>query len=423
MNLDFSLHPAQMKIFQDDNRFRVVSAGRRFGKSRLAAVELLIAGLQEENEFGYDIRDKRVFYVAPTFDQGKRIMWHVLKELGKDIIKKTVENQAIIELINGRIIEIKGTDRPDSLRGVGLSYVVLDEYAFMKPDVWELIIRPALADVQGKALFIGTPEGKNHFYKLWKDAQTAEGHTAYQFNSTDNPFLNPEEIAVAKATMSAQAFRQEFEASFEASGGGVFLEEYLQFDSEEPKEGQYFIAVDPAGFDDYNKKTKTKSGNLDDTAIAVVKVGPNGWWVREIDYGRWGVRETSLRILKHAKAVKASIVGIEGGALKNAIMPYLEDQMKRLGVYPRIESLSHGGRKKTDRIAWSLQGRFQHGRIILNKGHWNDQFVSQYLDFPNPLSHDDLLDALAYIDQVAMVDYNDELVVDEWEPLDELAGF
>ena len=419
MNLNFSLHPAQMQIFQEKSRYRVVSAGRRFGKSLLAAVELLIEGLKDTDEHGNSLRNERVFYVAPTLEQGKRIMWNVLKDMGKDVIKKTIENQAIIELINGRIIEIKGSDRPDTLRGVGLSYVVLDEYAFMKPDVWELILLPALTRVKGRALFIGTPEGKNHFYKLWKEADTNPEYTAFQFNSTDNPFLPAEEIEAARERMSAQAFRQEFEASFEASGGGVFLEDYIKFDEKEPEGGQYFITVDPASFDDYDKKTKTKSGNLDDTAIAIVKVGPYGWWVREIDYGRWGIRETSLRILKHAKEVKATIVGIEQ---IERLMGYMEEQMQRLNVFPRIEKLSHGGKKKTDRIAWALQGRFQHGRIKLNKGHWNRKFLDQYLDFPNPLSHDDLLDALAYIDQIALVNFNTELVIDEFEPLDEVTG-
>ena len=126
--------------------------------------------MKEKNEFGVDIRNKEVWYVAPTFNQAKDIMWNLLKTLGEDVIESTLENTAQIKLINGRKIQLKGSDRPDTLRGVGISYVVLDEYAFMKPDVWDLIIRPTLADVRGKALFIGTPEGKNHFYDLWVEA-------------------------------------------------------------------------------------------------------------------------------------------------------------------------------------------------------------------------------------------------------------
>ena len=160
--LNIDLHPAQLEIFNSTKRFKVVAAGRRFGKSRLAAWILLIKAIQSE--------DKDVFYVGPTFQQAKDIMWNMLKELGQDLIAQAHENTAVLTLINGRRIFLKGSDRPDTLRGVGLSYVVLDEYASMKPVVWEQIIRPTLADVQGGALFIGTPAGKNHFFDIYKDA-------------------------------------------------------------------------------------------------------------------------------------------------------------------------------------------------------------------------------------------------------------
>ena len=95
INLDFQLHDAQLEIFNDPSRFKVVAAGRRFGKSFLSAAELIIEGLKNELN-GKPLHDKRVFYVAPTFDQGKRIIWDLLKHLGKDVIKSTLENQAII---------------------------------------------------------------------------------------------------------------------------------------------------------------------------------------------------------------------------------------------------------------------------------------------------------------------------------------
>jgi phage terminase large subunit-like protein len=117
-------------------------------------------------------------------------------------------------------------------------------------------------------------------------------------------------------------------------------------------------------------------------------------------------------------------VGIEKGSLKNAIMPYLEDQMRRLNVYPSIEELTHGNQKKTERIAWALAGLFEHGRIKLNEGEWNQKFREQLLDFPNPLAHDDLPDALAYIAQLAEVSYIDEFEIDYWGgPIDELSGY
>lgn len=226
-----------------------------------------------------------------------------------------------------------------------------------------------------------------------------------------------------KKKMSSHAYKQEFEASFEATGSGIFKEEWLHYDANEPSGGMWYIAVDPAGFTDDKEIAKGSTRNLDETAIAVVKVGPYGWWVKEIDSGRWGVRETSIRILHHYKQVRATKVGIEKGSLKNAIMPYLTDQMRRLNVYPRIEEVTHGNQKKTERISWALAGLFEHGRVKLNVGPWNEKFREQLLDFPNPLAHDDLPDALAYIAQLQETVYMEEFEFDYWTPLDEISGY
>lgn len=424
-DLNFRLHDAQLEIFTNPARFKVVAAGRRFGKSYLSAVTLIVEGLKNKNEHGYDLKNKDVWYIAPTFQQAKDILWGLLKDLGRDVIESTVENTATIRLINGRSIKLKGSDRPDTLRGSGLGYVVLDEYADMKPNVWEEIVFPTLTDVKGGALFIGTPKGKNHFYDLYMEAMQGEDADwkAWHYNSTDNPVLDSELIDKARTRMSVQAFRQEFEASFNATGGNLFRENMIIYDDEEPDEGLYFIAVDPAGFVDTKELTQGKLKRLDETAIAVVKVGPYGWWVKEIDSGRWGVRETSIRIIKHYKDVKAVGVGIEKGSLKNALMPYLTDQMRRLNIYFQPQDLTHGGQKKTERITWALQGRFEHGRIALNPDNWNKKFIEQLLDFPNPLAHDDLIDALAYIDQIAITNYDNFSDFEDWEPLDEIAGF
>lgn len=424
MDLNFDLHEKQLEVFTSLARFRVCAAGRRGGKSYLSAVELLIHGMQTVNGFGRDIKDKEVWYIAPTFQQAKDIMWNLIKTIGEPLIERTLENTATLILKNGRRIQLKGSDRPDTLRGVGISFVVLDEYAFMKPEVWDMIIRATLADVKGSALFIGTPEGKNHFYDLWKDADEMDNWEAFQFNSTDNPIIDVEEVEEARKVMSAAAFRQEFEASFEAAGGGSFTQDMIKYAEAPETEGITYITVDPAGFGEGDGMTKSKLNRLDECAISVVDVSPSGWFVRHIEHGRWGVRETSLRIVRLAQRYRPAALGIESGSLKNAIMPYLEDQMRRLGVYPNVVPLTHGGKKKTERILWALQGRFQHGKVTLMKdATWNKHFVDQLLDFPNPLAHDDLLDSLSYIDQISAAVYDTGFVPEEWEPTDEQAGY
>ncbi len=121
-------------------------------------------------------------------------------------------------LVNGAQISLKGADRPETMRGVSLKFVVLDEYGDMRPNVFEQILRPALADLKGKALFIGTPMGRNHFYDLYQYGleDKDEDYKSWHFTSFDNPLLDPKEIETAKKSMSSFAFRTEFLASFEA---------------------------------------------------------------------------------------------------------------------------------------------------------------------------------------------------------------
>ncbi len=416
-DLKVKLHAKQLEIFNDPSRFKVVAAGRRFGKSRLAAWLLLIEALKSQ--------DKDVFYVAPTFQQAKDIMWSLLKEIGHEVIQTALENTAVLTLINGRKIYLKGSDRPDTLRGVGLRYIVLDEFADMKVSTWEQILRPALADVRGSAMFIGTPKGRNHFYELYKYADSGKDAewTAFHYNSFDNPLIHPEEIEAARLSMSSFAFKQEFMASFEAASSELFKEEWIVVDGKEPQEGSYFIAVDLAGFEDVASQQMAKKKLLDETAIAVVKVNEQAWWVADIIHGRWDIKETASNIIKAVSKYEPIAVGIEKGSLKNAVMPYLTDLMRRYNKYFRIDEVTHGNKKKTDRIVWALQGRLEHGRLVLNEGAWNNEFIDQLLNFPNSQMHDDMPDALAYIDQVAVVSYQVDDYEDDWEPLDMIAAY
>lgn len=415
-SLNIKLHAKQLEVFNNNSRFKVVAAGRRFGKSRLAAWVLLIKALQSDS--------KDVFYVAPTYQQATDIMWSMLKELGHEVIAQAYEQTKVLTLVNGRKIFLKGADRPDTLRGVGLAYLVIDEYADIKSFVWEQILRPALADVQGGAMFIGTPKGRNHFFDLYNYACSGKDDewSGFHFTSFDNPLIPKKEIEAAKVSMSSFAFRQEFEASFEAASRDVFKPEWIRYE-EEPDDGSFFVAIDLAGFLDEDKQSSAKNKKLDDSAIAVVKVGEYGWWVAEIRSGRWGIKETAEEIMKVAAKYEPTAIAIEKGSLKNACLPYIKDLMRRNNVFFRIDDVTHGNQKKTDRIVWALQGRFEHGKISLNYGDWNNKFVDQLTNFPNSQIHDDLVDALAYIDQVQVVDYHQDYEEEEYEVYDEISGY
>jgi predicted phage terminase large subunit-like protein len=416
-DLKVELLPWQQDVFADPTRFKIVAAGRRTGKSRLAAWMLIINALQTGRG--------HVFYVAPTQGQARDIMWQTLLELAHPVIKGAHINNLQVTLINGCTISLKGADRPETMRGVSLKFLVMDEYADMKPSTWEQILRPALADQKGTALFIGTPMGRNHFYDLYQYAVLGDddSYKGWHFTSYDNPLLDPNEIDMAKKSMSSYAFRQEFLASFEASGSEIFKEEWVKFDEEEPDEGDFYIAVDLAGFADIANATTAKNKKLDQTAIVVVKANTDGWWVADIIHGRWDIKKTAKKIFDAVERYRPVSVGIEKGALKNAVLPYLTDLMKSGQRFFRVEELTHGNRKKTDRVVWSLQGRFEHGQITLNKGDWNAQFMDELFQFPNALVHDDLVDALSYIDQIAKVAYIVDFEEEEFEILDPIAGY
>ena len=411
MNVDFSLHGAQLDVYKHPARYKIVVAGRRFGKTYYAVATCLIKACQMVNEYGYDLSIRPIYYIAPTYAQAKKDTWALFRKLGGPLIKDMAIKEQKITMFNGREIYLLGAEKQENIRGQGLHYVVLDEYKDMKPEVWDEVVSPMMTDVRGEALFIGTPKGKNHFYQLMKDRHGDPEWGAFIYHSDENPHLDRDELESAKRRMSSDAYKQEYQASFTSGSGRVFKEEWFQTYTKLPPGGSYYIAVDPAGFKEAAGSAAVVS-KLDETAIAVVYVHPDGWFCENILHGRWGVRETSLRILRAVQQYKPLALGIEDGIAKNALLPYLTDQARRIGVFPNIQTLRHGGQKKQDRITYALQGRLEHGRLRFKEGPYLYHLKDQAGDFPSPMTHDDLLDALAYIDQLSETVYIGE---DDWE--------
>lgn len=425
--LDFSLHKAQQAIFDSPARFKVIVAGRRFGKSHLMAVWLLYQALRATSTKGHELTSEHeTLYIAPTFAQAHGMFWPKIKKLAEPVTAKAIENTGILYLTNGRRIRLFGMDNPDAARGVSVGAVGFDEYADMPDRSWKEVIRPALMDVEGEAMFIGTPKGKNHFYDLFMDALTCDDGSweAFNFPSMDNPLIALGELAEITKNMSSDQHSQEIEASFTATEGAVFKREWFRQAAEEPTDGDYHIAVDLAGFRAPDAKRKDLK-RLDNTAISIVKSHPGGWWVKEIIYGQWDVRETALRIFLAAKSVGAVTVGIEKGALSNAVAPYLNDLMRQYQRWLNVIPLTHGNKNKQNRVAWALQGRLEKGRITFNpSGRWLDKLIEEALDFPDPRAKDDLIDALSYTDQLdrGYAPANDDNFND-YRPLDAVAGY
>lgn len=429
--LTIPLHAGQQAIYNSPARFKVVAAGRRFGKSHLAAAVLAIAAFEEVNYRGYPITQEHpVYYVAPTFEQARRIIWPKLRQMlgfvvSGGYIANENTNDGWIELVNGHRIYIRGADNPDSLRGISPAFIVMDEYADMKPSVWYEIIEPALMDVEAQALFIGTPKGKNHFYKMFMGALQKpidkmgvnhwEDWEAFHFSSTDNPFLKEKELKrmMQGGNRPIEVIQQELNASFISGGGAILRPNWFPVVPNPGKDvlGSIFITVDLAGF---KKQEGARQLRTDETVICITAVQEDRWQVLKMIHGHFDVKDTCAQIVWEVRNHIGCRLGIEAGALMNACGPYLEEYMRTYNRYVTPEPLTHGGQRKTDRIKWALQGRGERHKIQIcsdehldNDQKWNAWFLQQVADFPDPLAHDDGIDALAYVDQMAMANFVD----------------
>lgn len=415
--IEYSLTPWQKEVYLNPTRFKVVVAGRRCGKTRLSAVELITKATQ------CPAHDARVMYIAPTQGMAYDLMWDLVVDLAEPLIAKAHVNDGDITLKNGIKIQIRGADKPDRLRGKKLFYAILDEMKDIKSGTWESSVSPSLSDMEGGALFIGTPHPTaDEFRKLFDAGQGDDPEwKSWMFTTADNPYINPKEIEAAKKRMGAAEFFREYEASWDTTGSNILNLAWFK-EAKEP-EGEYstFLAIDPAGFENVEDGKKK---HLDYFAISVVRVYDNGhWWVQKIDYGRWDVREAAVRVLLAIRTHKPMACGIEKGSLMRALMPYLSDLMRKNNVLAHIQPIPTAGASKVNRITYALQGLMEHGRITFNPDENWDELKREMIGFPSPRVHDDLLDSLSMVANLCTITYGKQDDTSEFEPLDDLAGY
>jgi phage terminase large subunit len=226
--IDFAPHAGQREIAEASlkHRYLVIRAGRRFGKSALALNIVLREALHNPG---------RYWIIAPEYTQAKSIYWRDLvgEYIPKELVLKQNDNELILEIRTLRgdktsIIEFKGSDREDKLRGAGLKGVILDEYAFQKEHVWNKIISPMLVQTNGWAIFITTPNGvANHFKKFWDDAVDLEASgdkdwKTFHFTSYDNPLIPKENLDKERERLTEEFFTQEYMADFAKFTGLIY---------------------------------------------------------------------------------------------------------------------------------------------------------------------------------------------------------
>jgi phage terminase large subunit len=200
-------------------RFACIVAHRRAGKTVACVHELLHGAIRCQ-----ELRP-RFAYLSPFLRQSKQVAWDYLRAAIAPARAEGAtahETELRVDLPSGAQVRLYGADNPDALRGLYLDGVVLDEYADMDPRVWSEVIRPALADRRGWAVFIGTPRGRNAFFDLWRRAQTEQGWFSLMLKASESGLIPREELDLARRDLSEDQYAQEFECSFEAAVVGAY---------------------------------------------------------------------------------------------------------------------------------------------------------------------------------------------------------
>tara|TARA_B100000963_G_scaffold273400_1_gene241585 strand:- start:1442 stop:2704 length:1263 start_codon:yes stop_codon:yes gene_type:complete len=327
-------------------RFAVIVAHRRFGKTVAAINDLIKTALTTE-------RSKvRVAYIAPYYRQAKAIAWDYLLEYTQDI-EGVSYNVAELraDFPNGARFRLFGADNYDAMRGLYFDSVVLDEPADFPANAWPTVIRPSLADRKGKATFIGTPKGKNEFWEIYNNAQNNDRWFCAMYKADETDILEKEELEEAKATMGEDRFAQEFLCSFEAAIQGAYYAQEMKTAKEE--ERIINVPYDPAA----SVITSFDLGIGDSTAIWFAQFV--GQEIHLIDY-----YENSGVGLDHY----AKVLHEKGYHYESHILPH-DVQVKELGTgKSRLETLENLGVHNIE-IAprLSVDDGIQASRSMLNR--------------------------------------------------------
>jgi hypothetical protein len=205
----------QKEIINDENRFKIIISGRRSGKT-MSAITSLAKYSRHPN--------KKCMYIAPSYRMAKQIVYDDLYQMLKERnwLKAVNKSDLAFTLINGSVIYLRSADNPDSIRGIGLDYVVLDEAADISEDAWRAVIRPTLSDKEGSAMIISTPKGRGWLYDVYNDAKHLNDWNSWQFTTAEGGIVSEEELAQARIDLDERTYKQEYEAEFVDYSGLIY---------------------------------------------------------------------------------------------------------------------------------------------------------------------------------------------------------
>jgi hypothetical protein len=404
----------------------VVAAGRRWGKTHFAAC-WLISNVLKNSGGGKSFKDFDVYYVAPTFSQAKDIMYRLIERLGEDYITKAWPSSLTFEFCNGRVLQLKGADRPDRLRGVGLSHLCADEYASMRAEVWTYVLRATLADLapESKALFIGTPDRRNHFYGLFQaESNGAKGWRSFKFFTKDSPYILDSEVDDARATMPEAVFKREYEADFGDAATVVLNPDLIKVEEKSKAfranshvvVGVRLRSFDELGQDEWGQMVISMS------SIVVVCISGDKYhvldFVRTNSPARW--LATKLFAIDKEYSPDSFVIGSQQ---YGAIEDHIEEREARFGRGLYFEEAKDPDSGYVDRSTWILEPLLDSGRITFEPGDYIQELSGSFGMFPSAKGTDDMIRALSLACSVNYGDESESDDEDSWHPLDKAVGY
>jgi predicted phage terminase large subunit-like protein len=371
-----AFHRAQIEIATDDRRYKVVAAGRRFGKG--------VLGISAA--FRYASRGGKCRWIAPSYaSDSYQSGWRLATSLANQIPGVVIHLQKrefSFERIGGGWLQFRTAEEPDSLRGEGIDFVVFDEAAHIDlEDLWEQCVRPSLMDRRGDAWFISTPYGFNYFNNLFLRSRDKEDWASFQFPTSANPHIDFAEISELRASLPALVARQEIDAEFVQLAGALFKRQNIHVIDTEPIGVSWVRSWDLA----FTEKTTSdwtagvKMGMTMDSTIVIADVvsGQMEW-------------PDAVRCISNTAKIDGTAVrqGIECvSAQVGVLQTLLRDPLLLAHTFTPIEV----HRDKLTR-ALPLVARSEQGKLAIVRGNWNQKFLDELCAFPEGL-HDDQVDA------------------------------
>lgn len=382
------LHETQQLVADDPARFKVVVCGRQWGKTLLGATACV----------GEAARGGDAQWVAPSFPIGD-LGWRVVEHLCRQIPGSRFEGRPVfrVTLPTGGTVQLRSAENPDSLRGATLNGVVFDEAAIARPEAWPTL-RPTLSVRKGWAMFISTPKGLNWFHDLYQDSGSRPGWARWRFKSVENPYLDADDVELARAEMSSLIFSQEYEAEFISATTGMFHADWIR---------HYWVRVDEASGE--------RTYQLGDEFVPADRC----WTFHTVDLA-WSIAERADYTVistwdvtpKRHMILKDVIRGHFEGPdivpqLQRAITVHggylvIEKATRQMGI---IQEADRSGlpirvvRAEKDKVSRALPAtaRMERGQIWFPPAStpWFPEIEEELLSFPAG-RHDDFVDTLAY---------------------------